>query len=70
MTKTYQEILSRQRENKYDFRKFVITWDREKLYERINLRVDIMLEQGLVQEVKDWLSKYSNCPTAKQAIRI
>ena len=49
MTKTYQEILSRQRENKYDFRKFVITWDREKLYERINLRVDIMLEQGLVQ---------------------
>ncbi|MFC7685231.1 tRNA (adenosine(37)-N6)-dimethylallyltransferase MiaA [Ureibacillus sp. GCM10028918] len=26
--------------------------DREKLYERINLRVDIMMEQGLLEEVK------------------
>jgi len=27
--------------------------DRQKLYERINLRVDIMLENGLLQEVKE-----------------
>ena len=27
--------------------------DREKLYERINLRVDIMMEQGLLEEVTD-----------------
>lgn len=27
-----------------------------------------MLKQGLVQEVKDWQKKYSNCPTAQQAI--
>lgn len=27
--------------------------EREKLYERINLRVDIMLEQGLIQEVRE-----------------
>lgn len=27
--------------------------EREKIYERINRRVDIMLEQGLLQEVKD-----------------
>ena len=27
--------------------------DREKLYERINLRVDLMLEQGLLKEVTD-----------------
>lgn len=29
-----------------------LNMDREKLYERINLRVDIMLEQGLVDEVR------------------
>ena len=68
MTKTEQEVLSRRRGTEYDFKKFVITWDRNKLYERINLRVDIMMKQGLVEEVKNWLSKYSNCPTAKQAI--
>lgn len=68
MTKTEQEIESKKNGTLYDFRKFVISWDREKLYERINLRVDIMLEQGLVQEVKDWLLKYSKCPTAAQAI--
>lgn len=68
MTKTEQEVLSKKNGVKYDFRKFVITWDREKLYERINLRVDIMLEQGLIDEVKDWLSKYKECPTAMQAI--
>ncbi|RKJ30785.1 tRNA (adenosine(37)-N6)-dimethylallyltransferase MiaA, partial [Butyricicoccus sp. 1XD8-22] len=26
--------------------------DREKLYERINLRVDLMMEKGLLEEVK------------------
>ncbi len=30
-----------------------LNMDREKLYERINLRVDMMLEQGLVDEVRD-----------------
>lgn len=30
----------------------VLDWPREKLYERINQRVDLMLEQGLVDEVK------------------
>ena len=68
MTKTEQEKESRKKEIPYDFRKFVITWDREKLYERINLRVDLMLRQGLVEEVKNWLAKYRYCPTAQQAI--
>ena len=31
---------------------FVLTMDRARLYERINLRVDRMLEQGLTEEVK------------------
>ena len=68
MTKTEQEIISKQNGVEYDYKKFVISWDREKLYERINLRVDNMLKQGLVEEVKNWLLKYSKCPTAQQAI--
>lgn len=31
---------------------FVIDWEREALYQRINQRVDFMIEQGLVSEVK------------------
>lgn len=68
MTKTEQDLKSRENGIKYDFRKFIITWDREKLYERINLRVDIMLKQGLIDEVKAWREKYEKFPTAMQAI--
>lgn len=63
-TKTEQEIESRKKDNPYDFRVFGINMDREKLYERINLRVDIMIKQGLVQEVENIVKKYkrlSNC---------
>ena len=34
----------------YDVHYFVLNMDREKLYERINLRVDIMMEKGLLEE--------------------
>lgn len=37
---------------KHNFVLFGLTMDREKLYERINLRVDKMIEKGLVEEVK------------------
>ena len=42
----------RQKVSPYDFKYYVLNMDREKLYERINLRVDIMLENGLLDEVK------------------
>ena len=32
--------------------KLAILWDRDKLIERINKRVDLMMEQGLLEEVK------------------
>lgn len=68
-TKTEQEIESRKNENPYDFKVFGINMEREKLYERINLRVDIMLKQGLVQEVENIIKKYENgYPTAMQAL--
>lgn len=47
-----------ERTSPYDFRYFVITDDRESIYERIDRRVDKMLECGLVEEVGGIISKY------------
>ena len=41
----------KQKESPYNFAYFVLNDDRAKVYERIDRRVDIMLEQGLVEEV-------------------
>ena len=41
----------------YDCSYFALTDDRELLYERINKRVDVMLKNGLVDEVKGLLDK-------------
>ena len=67
-TKTEQEIESRKKENPYNYIVFAINMDREKLYERINLRVDKMLEQGLIEEVKKLIEKYDELPTAIQGL--
>jgi tRNA dimethylallyltransferase len=40
----------------FEFQKFVIDLPRELLYERINIRVDVMVENGLLQEVQDLLA--------------
>ncbi|NEZ46171.1 tRNA (adenosine(37)-N6)-dimethylallyltransferase MiaA [Clostridium niameyense] len=37
----------------YNIHYFILNMDRAVLYERINKRVDIMLEKGLIEEVKD-----------------
>ena len=66
--KTQQEILSRQNGVKYDYKVFGITMDRERLYNRINIRVDMMIEKGLEKEVKDLLEKYEEFPTAMQGL--
>ena len=67
-TKTEQEIESRKNEVPYDYKVFAINMDREILYNRINQRVDTMLEQGLVEEVKKLISKYDELPTAIQGL--
>ncbi len=67
-TKTEQEIESRQKPVEYEYKVYAINWDREKLYQRINKRVDIMIEQGLVEEVKNILKKYKTFPTAMQGL--
>ncbi|MEF2641965.1 MAG: tRNA (adenosine(37)-N6)-dimethylallyltransferase MiaA [Clostridia bacterium] len=67
-TKTMQEIESRKKDNPFNFKLFGINMEREKLYERINLRVDIMIKQGLIEEVKNIVKKYNSFPTAMQGL--
>ena len=62
-----------QQEHKLFFRdekvKFLfLNPNRDELYANINTRVDHMLENGLVNEVKDLLAKYNLSQTAKAAI--
>jgi tRNA dimethylallyltransferase len=47
----------RQKESPYDFCYFVLNDERSHLYERINLRIDQMLEEGLVEEVQSLKDK-------------
>ena len=41
----------------YDYRMYVLSGDRQAIYERINRRVDIMLTDGLIDEVKGLLNE-------------
>jgi len=52
----------------YDFRLFGFNYPREVLYDRINRRVDVMMEQGLVDEVKTLYERYGDTPVALKAI--
>lgn len=42
----------KEKESPYDFSYFVLNMERKLLYERINRRVDLMMEQGLAEEVR------------------
>lgn len=66
--KTQQEAESRINGVKYDFKIFAIDMDRQILYDRINKRVDLMIENGLVKEVEEILKKYKTFPTAMQGL--
>lgn len=66
--KTEHEVESRKKEVEYDYKVYALNWDRDKLYERIEKRVDIMLEQGLIDEVKEIYQKYDKFPTAMQGL--
>ena len=46
-----------QKQSPYNFAYFVLNMDRQKLYERIELRIDQMLEQGLIEEVRQLQEK-------------
>ena len=67
-TKTEQEIESRKKDVDYKYNVFVIDMERSVLYDRINKRVDDMIEKGLIEEVKEILKKYQKFPTAMQGL--
>ena len=67
-TKTQQEKESRKNGPKYDYLIYGLNMDRDKLYDRINKRVDIMIQDGLIEEVKKVASKYKEFPTAMQGL--
>ena len=66
--KTEQERKSREKEPEFDYLVYGLNMPREKLYERINLRVDLMIEQGLIEEVENIYNKYKKFPTAMQGL--
>ena len=67
-TKTEQEIESRKAEIKYNYIMFAIDMERSILYDRINKRVDMMIEEGLIEEVESIIKKYEKFPTAMQGL--
>ncbi|WDP88683.1 MAG: tRNA (adenosine(37)-N6)-dimethylallyltransferase MiaA [Desulfobacter sp.] len=57
------------KEDRYDSLTLGLDMDRERLYDRINQRVDIMLDQGLLKEVQDLVDRgYSLELKAMQSI--
>ena len=54
--------------SKYDYIIFGLLWNREELYNRINLRVDIMIKDGLIEEVKSLIEKEGFSKTALQGL--
>lgn len=67
-TQSQQAALDAQREGDYDETFFALRWPREELYRRIDRRVDVMLANGLVEEVQYLLGNQQQHPTALQAI--
>ena len=57
--KENNESINNNKTNKilYDTLFIGLTTDRKKLYEKINSRVDIMLEEGLLEEIKPYYDK-------------
>lgn len=67
--KTMTEYLSKQqKELLYDVAIIGLTMEREKLYERINRRVDIMVNEGLIEEVHKLYEKGIRDCSSIQAI--
>lgn len=54
--------------DEYSFVIAGLTTARETLYQRINARVDHMMERGLLEEARQLFAKYGSAPTSMQAI--
>lgn len=52
ITITEHQKMSKQNEKKYDYKIVGLYLEREKLYDRINKRVDVMMDNGLLNEAR------------------
>lgn len=68
MTMTEYRLAAASAPPKYNAVKIGLDWDRAVLYDRINKRVDLMIRQGLEQEVRGLCSERFLKSTAAQAI--
>lgn len=69
MTKSQLNKISKEKGPDFNFKCFCISQDREFLYDRINKRVDKMLADGLIDEIKNLLTAFPTLSnTAYQAI--
>lgn len=70
VTITEHQKMSKEIEKKYDYKIVGLWLERERLYARINRRVDIMIENGLEDEARNIISKLNleGKTTAFQAI--
>ena len=55
-----EELTHNKDELLYNIKTIALTTDREILYERINKRVDIMINNGLLDEINNLKDKYNN----------
>ena len=66
--KSLDESRSISAESKFDVEWIGRNYPREELYERINKRVDIMLENGMIEETKALLEKHGRIPNLTDTI--
>jgi tRNA dimethylallyltransferase len=65
-----KKLLGQKTESPYDFLRITpYDWDREKLYDTINRRVEVMFQNGLIEEVSQ-LIQNSTLPTGRQEFKI
>ena len=68
LEKLDNSIKSEKSNKLYDFYMIGLTKDREEIYNKINLRVDEMIKEGLIDEVKNLYAKYKNARSINSAI--
>lgn len=68
ITLTEQNRRDRARRGDYDEMIFALDWPRDEIYARIDARVDEMVAQGLLKEVRALMRSAADQPTAIQAI--
>lgn len=60
LNRPINEVRGVNEESEYDVEWIGLNFQREELYDRINKRVDVMIEKGLIEETKNLLEKYGH----------